>query len=300
MATNELGELVKQAKGQDRSLREYARDSGVDASVISKMIKGAYAPKKPEIYRKLTSPQAAPRGGITYEQLIKAVDSSRSYQEGIAAGLAATAGVMAALGALPMALITFGMSNIINVGSHLEKAKSETGDNDDQEALTYNNDMLLEFEKKQRKFRAIALSILVTALVKKGIACKVGNIVEITLDCPKPDEWLTLVDMPISDWWISFWARDEELDERAYVFPSDRAKVIFARYLTAPADPERKISLVLDDSELFDELAKFKGSNSYRGEISIILVDPNSFEIVKEEYVAHYDETDTTREFYAV
>ena len=31
-----VGELVKQAKGEDRSLREYARDSGVDAAILSK------------------------------------------------------------------------------------------------------------------------------------------------------------------------------------------------------------------------------------------------------------------------
>lgn len=30
-----LGKLVNQAKGKDRSLREYARDSGVDAAIIS-------------------------------------------------------------------------------------------------------------------------------------------------------------------------------------------------------------------------------------------------------------------------
>lgn len=45
-----VGELVKQAKGEDRSLREYARDSGVDAAILSKMINGTYLPKKPGFY----------------------------------------------------------------------------------------------------------------------------------------------------------------------------------------------------------------------------------------------------------
>lgn len=31
MSRISVGELVKRAKGEDRSLREYARDSGVDA-----------------------------------------------------------------------------------------------------------------------------------------------------------------------------------------------------------------------------------------------------------------------------
>ena len=33
MGETSLGTLVKQAKGEDRSLREYAKDSGVDAAI---------------------------------------------------------------------------------------------------------------------------------------------------------------------------------------------------------------------------------------------------------------------------
>ena len=54
MSALNVGELVKLAKGEDRSLREYARDSGVDAAIISKMINGTYIPKKPGIYESLT------------------------------------------------------------------------------------------------------------------------------------------------------------------------------------------------------------------------------------------------------
>lgn len=38
MKKQSVGELVKKAKGEDRSLREYARDSGVDEAILSKMI----------------------------------------------------------------------------------------------------------------------------------------------------------------------------------------------------------------------------------------------------------------------
>lgn len=61
-----VGELVKQAKGEDRSLREYARDSGVDAAILSKMINGSYIPKKPGIFEALTNPQTAPADGLCY------------------------------------------------------------------------------------------------------------------------------------------------------------------------------------------------------------------------------------------
>ena len=112
MANKELGELVRRAKGEDRSLREYAKDSGVDVAVISKIINGSYTPKKPDVFIKLTSPSAAPRGDVTYEQLVKAADSSKSFQAGIAAGLAATTTALAALGGLPVATLAKGLTNI--------------------------------------------------------------------------------------------------------------------------------------------------------------------------------------------
>ncbi len=72
MSAISVGELVKKAKGEDRSLRAYARDSGVDVAIISKMINGTYIPKKPGLYEALTSPQASPRGGVTCEQMLAA------------------------------------------------------------------------------------------------------------------------------------------------------------------------------------------------------------------------------------
>ena len=76
MSRISVGELVKRAKGEDRSLREYARDSGVDAAILSKIINGSYIPKKPGIFEALTSPQAAPRGGVTCEQMVAAAGAS--------------------------------------------------------------------------------------------------------------------------------------------------------------------------------------------------------------------------------
>ena len=46
MAKSNLGELVETAKGTDRSLRQYATDSGVDVAIISRIINGLYIPKE--------------------------------------------------------------------------------------------------------------------------------------------------------------------------------------------------------------------------------------------------------------
>lgn len=306
MANKELGELVRRAKGEDRSLREYAKDSGVDVAVISKIINGSYTPKKPDVFIKLTSPSAAPRGDVTYEQLVKAADSSKSFQAGIAAGLAATATnlttasiTLMALGPLPVATLTKGLASIaVTKTAKAAALKALEKQVSNEEELTYNGDALLVFEQKQKQFRAAALGIIVTTLAKSGISCTVKNPMD--LNCfyiSRPDECLVLPEHPISTWWFSFWSKDEKLDERALVFTPDRAHIMMSRYITVSADPTRKVSLVVDDPELFNEMVKFKDQNSYQGEMSAILVDMNTYSITKEEYIAHFNEEDTSNEF---
>ena len=99
MSKTSVGELVKLAKGEDRSLREYSRDSGVDAAILSRIINGTYIPKKPGIYEALTSPQASPRGGVTCEQMVSAAGASEEYQRGMAAGM--SVGMLATLTDIP-------------------------------------------------------------------------------------------------------------------------------------------------------------------------------------------------------
>ena len=72
MEENQVSKLIKMAKGDDRSLREYSRASGIDATVISRIIHGIYTPQKLDIYKKLTSENAAPRNDVTFERLIEA------------------------------------------------------------------------------------------------------------------------------------------------------------------------------------------------------------------------------------
>lgn len=303
MANKELGELVRRAKGEDRSLREYAKDSGVDVAVISKIINGSYTPKKPDVFIKLTSPNAAPRGNVTHDQLIKAADSSKSFQAGISAGLATTAvnltTTLVAYGLLPVAALTKGLASIaVTKTAKAAALKALEKQVSDEEELTYNGDALLVFEQKQKQFRAAALGIIVTTLAKNGISCTVKN--PLDLNCfyiSRPDECLVLPEHPISTWWFSFWSKDEKLDERALVFTPDRAHNMMSRYITVSADPTRKVSLVVDDPELFNEMVKFKDQNSYQGEMSAILVDMNTYSITKEEYIAHFNEEDTSNEF---
>lgn len=66
----ELSDLIRLAKGEDRSLRKYAEDSGVSVSNIARIVRNdiTRAPSI-DILKRLTSASAAPRNDITLERL---------------------------------------------------------------------------------------------------------------------------------------------------------------------------------------------------------------------------------------
>ena len=161
MAENELGKLVKKAKGDDRSLREYARDSGVDAAVISKIINGTYVPKKTDVYKSLTSQEASPRGGVTYKQLIEAADSSKSYQAGIMAGMAFTEAALMTIGGLPIAALGAGTAAVV---SGLISAKKKGGPSKADEVVN-----------EIQRFVATSNGLIFSALGAKGITFRIDN-----------------------------------------------------------------------------------------------------------------------------
>ena len=62
--------LIELAKG-NRSVREYARESGVSAAYISGLIKGKYIPSL-KILSKLSK---VSHNGVTYEQLVTSINT---------------------------------------------------------------------------------------------------------------------------------------------------------------------------------------------------------------------------------
>lgn len=162
-------------------------------------------------------------------------------------------------------------------------------DDGETEVLTKTNDLLLQYAKKQRKFQKMALGEIMSLLADKGIGCMPGSFKGTDSLGGRADAYIVLEGHRIETWWFAFWADDEELRKREYVFTRDRAHLLFSRFSTAAADPRRKASIVVDNRELFDELCRFKGHNSYRGNMSAILIEPDEAKVVKEEMLAFFD-----------
>ena len=75
----ELGSMIKLARG-DRSLRQYAKDAGVSYTTVYVIENGEYTPT-PKMIQKLTSKQANPQNGITYEDVMNAAGYKTEQDE---------------------------------------------------------------------------------------------------------------------------------------------------------------------------------------------------------------------------
>lgn len=287
MELNKLGKLVEVAKGADRTLKEYERDSGVDAAIISKIINGKYVPQKPKIYRELTSPKAAPRGGVTYEQLLDAAEYSMSYKEGILAAEAAFATIplVGPLATMGMAICGATSSAIQRKRKGLEKDRNSVSKNEIEKVTT---DKFEEYHKNCQRFSATAIGILYGKLAQNGIKFRPGYEDELEFETFGNHAVVYLENNSITTWVFMFAAPYGE-DEILNKFTKSIILDMMSNLVLLPADKKKKFSIVIDDIELYKDLMSYKGHNSYRGNLSIILVDTTEVSIEKEEYIATYD-----------
>ena len=127
-----------------------------------------------------------------------------------------------------------------------------------------------------------------TTLAFNGIQCQLGRIEDLNYIGSKPDLLLLLNDSEIHNWWLCFWSKDKEIEDHQTVSPTDLANILICRFTGIPSDPTRKVSIVVDDEELFNAICYFKNNNSYRGNLSVILIDIDDSKISKEEIISTY------------
>ncbi len=72
----QFAELLEKAKGENRSFGAYAKAAGVSPASLSRMLKGDFLPK-PETVEKLTSSEANPQNGVTYDAMMSILKGDR-------------------------------------------------------------------------------------------------------------------------------------------------------------------------------------------------------------------------------
>ena len=151
----------------------------------------------------------------------------------------------------------------------------------------YQNYDLLKPLEKSLLLEKQATKALKLALLDKGISYKEEdcNIHDLSWDSTKRFDWcISLEDGPIGRWFFELRCNNSKMR-------NNNIFQMISRVLY-PTTPEEKISLVVDDPKLYEDLLKKTSMRGmpfpYRGDFSIILVDTKTVEVLEEKYISHY------------
>ena len=275
-------EMLTQAKGE-RSFREYAIDAKVSPANLYRIRKGDYKPS-PQMLKTLTSENAAPRGNITFEDLMIAA----GYQD---------------KNSLEIARQDMIESEYESQRENKSIRDLEESDEEREERMRRREERLA----KRRAFQMASVGMIYTSLAKKGIEFKQADAAQIEVEVDRrirPDIIISVDQDKTKEWWF----------EVAYIEPSrlgnnegirrgrfyfERYKhLVFAKLMFMEPDEKRKISIVVNNEDFYEELAKYQNKTAYRGELSVIFIDPDDFTRIEETYISHYDVEGIDREFY--
>ena len=145
--------------------------------------------------------------------------------------------------------------------------------------------------KEHKKLHALFAGIIVTSLSKKGIRFALNN--KVYMSNMFGDLCVDVNECGIKEWGFE------------YVYLINRRKNYFQKLYqvfgilsTQEPQKDKKISLVVNDSDFYHVFMRYKDKMSFRGELSVILIDEANASIEKEDYISHYNEGDTSMEFY--
>lgn len=256
-----LPRLIKYLIGV-RTIRETSRDTGVAASYISGMLNGKYTPSA-SILKKISSPEANPQNGITLEELMIAA----GYQN---------------------------QTSKTREPSYLEYYPYW------DQSYYSNKYMQMKTEEirvRASEFEALAIDVIKKALDDKGI--RFSNLIDFyDLRMNMPSMAVSVSKEPIFEWWFECFITDK--DKNPEMVGNMLIRRIVGDLILKEPKRERKYSAVISSTDVFNEIIKYQEKLAYRGDLSIILIDEEGFNVVKEVYLTHYDEYDTSTEFYLI
>ena len=256
MENERLSKLVEAAKGE-RSIREYSADSGVNPTTISKIISKGYTPSS-GVIKKLGSPEARPRGNVTLQDLMIAAGYSEDYIK---------------------------TDILVDMGQGREEFVEVAGT---ERARARQEESFRTYMQLVRRFETMASGAIYTGLAKKGIMFTPGQNVELAVRGYRPDIFIKLQSGSLKEWWFDF-RKIRSNEDGKHVPIRMHVRQSLGRYVLLEPDKNRKLSIVVDDEEFFDAIISYKGKTSYRGDLSVILIDTDELCILKEEYIAFYE-----------
>lgn len=281
-----LSELIKKARG-DRSIRQYAIDAGVNPTTVSRMEAMEYKPGL-NVLRKLTSEDARPQNGVTFQQLMDAIGYSDGYMNEFKKGASfiGTSAVLAAmLPGLGKALAFGGVAYSLH-----SRKKSGSQDANAGESFTtgYSIDTVQELEKNHSKLQALSKGLIYDALSEKGIEYRQERNAA-PLERMVPDCKIYIDNSEITEWWFQFIEKTPRgIKEDNPTTDEYRAKEYISLFFFLKASSQRMVTIVTDDLEIYREMEKFKDNLALRGNLSILLIDSENIRIEEEVLLSLY------------
>lgn len=145
------------------------------------------------------------------------------------------------------------------------------------------------------RYENITKTIFLSEIMQNNIAAKPVEYATGILKGYKPSLILSVSGQPVSEWWLDFRLYDESCKADEITLCD------FLGLLTSqPAEKNRKVSRVISNKRVFEQLSAYAGNLSYRGDLSIILVDIKEMCVLKEVYLSHYCEENKNSEFYII
>ena len=109
-------------------------------------------------------------------------------------------------------------------------------------------------------------------------------------------ELTILVEEAVVSEWLFFFTKI-----RNNIMSSELAfRMNLNKLMLVEPNPKRKFSIVVDNENFFKEISKYSGRISFRGELSLILIDTNNYLVLDEVYLSNFDLNNKESEFYII
>lgn len=281
-----LSELIKKARG-DRSIRQYAIDAGVNPTTVSRMEAMEYKPGL-NVLRKLTSEEARPQNGVTFQQLMDAIGYSDGYLNEYKKGvdlLGTCAALATILPVLRQSLALGGLAYSLHKRKNLDSHDTNASDSF---TTGYSIETVKELEKNHSKLQALSKGLIYDALSEKGIEYRQERNI-VPTERLVPDCKIYIDNSEITEWWFQFIEKTPRgIKDDNPTTDEYRAKEYLSLFFFLKASSQRMVTIVTDDLEIYREMEKFKDNLALRGNLSIILIDSENIRIEEEALLSSY------------
>ena len=143
-------------------------------------------------------------------------------------------------------------------------------------------------------YEMLGKGLVSDALLAKGIHFQLERIDPTAGIETVADMRIQLEDEKVKEWFCLF----KDCSERRHLYLDIPRWV--GRFFLIPSKPDRKLSIVVNSEDAYQKICMYKDAMSYRGELSVILIDDKKAELISETYLANYDLGDTSKEIYLV